>query len=1509
MVRVEVSRRPWHAARLLPASCVRIPIFLLLFAAVLGPRISVAQSAHSQSAKSVKATAKETWLTTQAASATTSFLSAVSTSPGQAIADRPVAVGVSAPLRELAKLPDTLYGQREVKPIRPISKPNTSQGLSVDPVEQSTISSPPGYSVGLDFLGLGAGFPGSRVPFPSSDTGLAVGDTQIVEWARPSYFVFDKKGNPQIRGIPASVVWSSLGGVCANPGSNTNDTTVEFDRASHRWILAQNVLNYPYAVCIAVSTTEDATGTYYLYQFPVVKSGLPDYAKWGIWSTGYFQTWNNFGPEGNSFEGPILCGYNSAKLLAGDRTAERICHQYSSSEDSLLPADQDSPEPAPTGQDEFAIGSVGNVDSSHLSLYSMHVNSWETGDAVFTGDNNSQLVTVASFSPACSGAYGACGPQNGTSAKLVSVGDRLTSRFVYYNDRAQQHWYSNLDVTASGGQSGVRWMEFIAPNRTVPPTALSVAQQGTFAPDSSYRWMSSIARDAAGDILLGYSKSNDNMAPSVSIAGRTPVDAPGTLENEVPVMGGAGSPPRLGKTSRAQSALRIDPADNCTFWSYTNEYYAADSSADWSTGIASAKFPNCLKLDTQISVASGGSIPGGTASFTADGKFDNPEPSTLFYGGDFDPNNPNANGLSNETDLTVQGSPYGAATYQNFINSEAWNVTGLFTNNLSTLAPATAYWEIRTGVSEGNGGTLIASGIGSGANFSQTPTGRSGFGFIEYHDEVDGVGVCLAPGQYWFAVVPQDPNNPGRSFNGNTFGLNGIGTQDLDKQFHNSSFFGMNFINADMEGVFPSFSSGVIGQPTSGCGIVPSFTVLALTNGTNPSTYGDLLTFTATVSGDVGDPTGTVTFTDNGTAIPGCIAVPLMQGDGNSSAMCQIATLSAGHHTIKATYSGDSNYGSSVSLPFDQFVNQANPVVTVTPYTLTYDANPHTATGTATCAGIDLSGGLNLSGTTHTNAGDYPTDPWTFHDPNNNCKDANGTVHDVISQASAAITVTPYSVTFDGNPHTATGTATCAGIVVSGDLNLSGTTHTNAGDYPTDPWTFHDPNNNCNDKNGTVDDKISKVDPVITVTPYNVPYDAQPHTATVTTATCGGMNVKMDVDVSGTTHTNAGDYPTDPWTFHDPNNNCKDATGTVHDVISQANAAITVTPYTVTYDGNPHTATGTATCNGIVVSGDLNLSGTTHTNAGDYPTDPWTFHDPNNNCKDANGTVHDVIIASGSAPTCTLSVQGAEPSDFITQFTVNAIAACTDPQNEALTVSIAWGDGSVGTVSGDSLNLTHTYKAPPFVQQIVVTATDTPSKLQGQVASWITLVPASQVPALFAGQSEQFTANVVSTTTASVTFMCTTVIDSNGMVHQASDYSIECSSIPSPVTLIGQPDPQPVTLVITTIGRSGIAGLGRQHRTWLYALWLPLTGLLSLGFGTWGSRRVDIYRYIGLIGLVGLLLLLTFCGGGFTPPSQPPPPHATPAGCIQLTVVGTSTTSGFVQISLIVPLCVSPSQP
>ncbi len=153
-------------------------------------------------------------------------------------------------------------------------------------------------------------------------------------------------------------------------------------------------------------------------------------------------------------------------------------------------------------------------------------------------------------------------------------------------------------------------------------------------------------------------------------------------------------------------------------------------------------------------------------------------------------------------------------------------------------------------------------------------------------------------------------------------------------------------------------------------------------------------------------------------------------------------------------------------------------VTAYTSATTTYDATSHTATGTVT--GVDAGGtaagtSLNLSGTTHTNAGTYNNDPWTFSG-GTNYYDASGTVNDSIAKATAMITVTKYNVTYDGLPHTATATAKgvdVGGAALGSSFTLNGTTHTNAGTYTGDAWSFSG-GTNYNDANGTVDDSIAK---------------------------------------------------------------------------------------------------------------------------------------------------------------------------------------------------------------------------------------------------------------------------------------------------------------------------------------------------------------------------------------------------------------------------------------------------
>jgi hypothetical protein len=532
------------------------------------------------------------------------------------------ASGVTARLGDLAKLPQPAqYGFHEAEPYRRIAKRDF--GVSVDPVEQRGAAPSANYSLIANIVGVGNGFPGYSDPDAPPDTNMAVGDTQILQWVNVSYTICSKT-SPYTCGpaILGNTLWAAgiPGTMCAN--SNDGDILAQFDQKADRWFLSQNVFSSPYATCIAISDTNDATGTWHVWQFSVPGSGFPDYPKIGIWPTsgvnnGYYQAQNNFGPGGSGFRGPQICSYDRAALLAGHATPTQICFQLSQSEDSLLPGDLDSIIGVPntlagTPQDEFYIGSVGDVDNSHLSLYQFHADFSTPSNSFVLGSPNTILQSVPTYSGSCGGAFGgSCVPSLG-GAPMDSLGDRLMYRFAYWNDGPNpsvppcavcspprfQHWYVNGDVEASGGQNGVRWYEFHAPPipgiATLTSSTLATFQAGTYAPTSAWRWMGSLTQDKKGDILVGYSESSSSTHPSIQIAGRVLNDSVGlnNLESELLVVQGNGSQPDTSSRWGDYSSMRIDPVDHCTFW-YTTEYYLVTQSFDWSTQVASAKFSNC----------------------------------------------------------------------------------------------------------------------------------------------------------------------------------------------------------------------------------------------------------------------------------------------------------------------------------------------------------------------------------------------------------------------------------------------------------------------------------------------------------------------------------------------------------------------------------------------------------------------------------------------------------------------------------------------------------------------------------------------------------------------------------------------------------------------------------------------------------------------------------------------------------------------------------------------------
>ncbi len=505
---------------------------------------------------------------------TTGGIASAQTTASAPIVSQPSGIALSP---ALSSLPDARWAQGpqdlqiHPQPMKLPPRPAGTGGPNPAATQTKAGAHLP-FTPQTNFSGIGAN---GYIP---PDPNIAVGLTQIVQTVNSQFAVFDKATGNLVSGPKTlGTIWAGLGGPCAT--NNAGDPVVQYDKLADRWIITQlGNVRRPYSECIAVSTSGDPLDTYFLYAYSF-GNNLNDYPKFGVWPTGanpaYLATYNIFA-NGRIFSGSQLCAYDRTKMLAG-QPAPSICYLISK-DGGYLPSDMDGS----TAPSDGSPGYFLNFNTlSSLRLYKLSPNFAVPSSSTLTWAGD---IPVASFSEACNG--GACIPQPSTTQRLDSLGDRLMYRLAYRNFGDHEAMVVNHSVGA-GSSVGVRWYEL---QSTTTPGQFSRYQQGTFAPDSIYRWMGSIAMDKAGNIGLGYSTSASSLFPAITATGRTPTMTPGTMGAEIPLQAGFGS--QTGYTRWGDyTSMRIDPSDDCTFW-YTNEFYTQSASYLWSTYIGSFKIPS-----------------------------------------------------------------------------------------------------------------------------------------------------------------------------------------------------------------------------------------------------------------------------------------------------------------------------------------------------------------------------------------------------------------------------------------------------------------------------------------------------------------------------------------------------------------------------------------------------------------------------------------------------------------------------------------------------------------------------------------------------------------------------------------------------------------------------------------------------------------------------------------------------------------------------------------------------
>ncbi len=519
-------------------------------------------------------------------------------------------------------------------------------------VEQTTHGSKPGAVLVESFDGLGVGFAGpqgtANLRNPSDNT-LAVGPNHIVQIVNSQTAIFTKKGRRfdatgrALYGpVPTANFFKGFGGQCE--ATNNGDAVVRYDQIANRWLVVMPLFRRgpvrpdqpevwtasekayvspvgmpgqpgkaaplfqppppppeppaapgqrgrgqagrgqgpqgPYSMCYAISTSDDPMGSYYRYEF--LRSLFPDYPRPAIWRDGYYVPTST----SDDFIQKHACVVEREKMLKGEPATEQCI--VIDGVGFLNNADVDGKSMPPSGAPNVMMTAGGSqlknvLEDDGVYVWKFAVD-WKV--AANTRVTGPEKIAVAPYHYLCDGQLKNCVPQPGTDRRLDSQGDKIMSRLVYrrIGDRESIVGVHSVNTTAGGG--GVRWYEF----RVDKNRAVTLHQQGTYAPEGLFRWMASPAIDRLGNIGIGYSFGGPPHFAGQRFAGRLANDPPGTLTlRETVLVEGEDIQTVMRWQDYTQTA--VDPVDDCTLW-YVGDYIKKGA-ASYSSKIGAFRLPGC----------------------------------------------------------------------------------------------------------------------------------------------------------------------------------------------------------------------------------------------------------------------------------------------------------------------------------------------------------------------------------------------------------------------------------------------------------------------------------------------------------------------------------------------------------------------------------------------------------------------------------------------------------------------------------------------------------------------------------------------------------------------------------------------------------------------------------------------------------------------------------------------------------------------------------------------------
>lgn len=384
--------------------------------------------------------------------------------------------------------------------------------------------------------------------------------------------------------VATTFTLSSLWGTSVNDG----DPIILYDRFADRWFLSQfgQTGNKMY---IAISQTNDPTGSYYTYTF--TSPQFPDYLKFSVWQDGYYMTSNQSTQKLFVFErDKMLVGNSAARSVYTSYTIQSgggfTCPQPGDADGSTLP-----PAGTPCPIFHYTDNAWGGGAVDGIRVFQATTN-WTPTTPTLSITGPTQLTT-ASFDASYNSSWNDVN-QPGTTQMLDGIGGVIMYRVQYRRWSGYNTAVMSWAVKISTNQRAVMWAE-VRQNQSTG--TWSLYQQGIYAPDTYTRWLSGISMDDNGSIALAYAKVGKASAGAPSdlymglyYTGRYATDPLGqmTIAEETAI---TGTSYQSGVNRDGDySHMTLDP-DGQTFW-MTSEYMGGSNGGNAArTRIYSFKLP------------------------------------------------------------------------------------------------------------------------------------------------------------------------------------------------------------------------------------------------------------------------------------------------------------------------------------------------------------------------------------------------------------------------------------------------------------------------------------------------------------------------------------------------------------------------------------------------------------------------------------------------------------------------------------------------------------------------------------------------------------------------------------------------------------------------------------------------------------------------------------------------------------------------------------------------------